>query len=102
MAAAIKKMIPLMDRILVQRAEAAHTTKGGIMLPDKAVEKVLQATVIAVGPGLRNTETGNHIPLEIKEGDRVLLPNYGGTKVELEDKKEYMIFRESEILAKLE
>ncbi|XP_037939230.1 10 kDa heat shock protein, mitochondrial [Teleopsis dalmanni] len=101
-ANAIKKIVPMLDRILIQRAESVTTTKGGIVLPEKAVSKVLQGTVVAVGPGSRNPQSGNYIPMGVKEGDRVLLPEYGGTKVELEDKKEYMLFRESDILAKLE
>jgi len=92
----------MLDRILIQRAEALTKTKGGIMLPEKSVGKVLQGTVIAVGPGSRNAQSGSYVPVGVKEGDRVLLPEFGGTKVELEDKKEYILFRESDILAKLE
>ncbi|XP_023167607.1 10 kDa heat shock protein, mitochondrial [Drosophila hydei] len=104
MAAAIKRIIPMLDRILVQRAEALTKTKGGIVLPEKSVGKVLEGTVVAVGPGTRNSTTGSHIPIGVKEGDRVLLPEFGGTKVQLdnEDKKELFLFRESDILAKLE
>ncbi|KAG7214187.1 hypothetical protein KM043_001533 [Ampulex compressa] len=100
-AAAIKRLVPLFDRVLVKRAEAVTKTKGGIVLPEKAQAKVLQATVVAIGPGTRN-EKGEHVPLSIKVGDVVLLPEYGGTKVELEENKEYHLFRESDILAKLE
>ncbi|KAL7731387.1 hypothetical protein ACLKA6_001413 [Drosophila palustris] len=102
MAAAIKRIIPMLDRILVQRAEALTTTKGGIVLPEKAVGKVLEGTVVAVGPGARNATTGSHVPIGVKEGDRVLLPEFGGTKVQLDEKKELFLFRESDILAKLE
>ncbi|XP_029051038.1 10 kDa heat shock protein, mitochondrial isoform X2 [Osmia lignaria lignaria] len=98
---AIKRLVPLFDRVLIQRAEAATKTKGGIVLPEKAQAKVLQGTVVAIGPGQRN-EKGEHIPLTIKVGDVVLLPEYGGTKVELEENKELHLFRESDILAKLE
>lgn len=100
-ASAIKRLIPLFDRVLIKRAEAITKTKGGIVLPEKAQAKVLQGTVVAIGPGSRN-EKGVHVPLSIKVGDVVLLPEYGGTKVELEDNKEYHLFRESDILAKLE
>ncbi|EDV39178.1 uncharacterized protein Dana_GF24628 [Drosophila ananassae] len=104
MAAAIKKIIPMLDRILIQRAEALTKTKGGIVLPEKSIGKVLEGTVVAVGPGARNASTGNHIPIGVKEGDRVLLPEFGGTKVNLEgdEKQELILFRESDILAKLE
>lgn len=100
-ASAIKKLVPLFDRVLIQRAEAITKTKGGIVLPEKAQTKVLQGTVVAIGPGQRN-DKGDHVPLSIKVGDVVLLPEYGGTKVELEDNKEFHLFRESDILAKLE
>lgn len=98
---AAKRLLPLLDRVLVQRAEALTKTAGGIVIPEKAQGKVLQGTIIAVGPGLRNKH-GEFVPLAVKVGDQVLLPEYGGTKVELEDKKELHLFRESDILAKLE
>lgn len=91
----------MFDRVLVQRAEAITKTKGGIVIPEKAQSKVLHGTVVAVGPGSRN-QNGEYIPLAIKVGDRVLLPEYGGTKVELEENKEFHLFRESDILAKVE
>jgi len=100
MASAVKKLIPLLDRVLVQRFEAVTKTKGGIVIPEKAQAKVLHATVVAVGPGARN-KNGDHIPPAVQAGDRVLLPEYGGTKVEVEE-KEYHLFRESDILAKLQ
>ncbi|XP_065359330.1 10 kDa heat shock protein, mitochondrial [Calliphora vicina] len=101
-ANAVKRIIPMLDRILIQRAETITTTKGGIVLPEKAQGKMMHGTVVAVGPGARNVQTGANIPMDVKAGDRVLLPEYGGTKVELEDKKEYLLFRESDILAKVE
>ena len=94
-------MVPLFDRVLVQRAEAVTKTKGGIVIPEKAQSKVLHGTVVAVGPGSRN-QNGEFIPLAVKVGDKVLLPEYGGTKVELEENKEFHLFRESDILAKVE
>ncbi|XP_008557212.1 10 kDa heat shock protein, mitochondrial [Microplitis demolitor] len=100
MAVAIKRLIPMLDRVLVQRADAITKTKGGVLLPENQ-KKVLQATVVAVGPGSRN-EQGQHVPMNIKVGDHVLLPEYGGTKVVLEEDKELHLFRESDILAKIE
>ncbi|EUB55405.1 10 kDa heat shock protein, mitochondrial [Echinococcus granulosus] len=99
-AKAFKNFLPLFDRVLVQRFEATSTTKGGIMLPDKSKGKVLEATVVAAGPG-RITEHGNTVPICVKVGDNVFLPEYGGTKVILEE-KEYYLFRESDILAKIQ
>uniref|UniRef100_A0A1B6L6B9 10 kDa heat shock protein, mitochondrial n=1 Tax=Graphocephala atropunctata TaxID=36148 RepID=A0A1B6L6B9_9HEMI len=101
LAGAAKRLIPMFDRVLVQRAEAITKTKGGIVIPEKSQGKVLHGTVIAVGPGSRNSH-GDVVPLQIQVGDKVLLPEYGGTKVELEENKEYHLFRETDILAKLE
>ncbi|XP_067006165.1 10 kDa heat shock protein, mitochondrial [Anabrus simplex] len=102
MATAVaKRLIPLFDRVLIQKAEAVTKTKGGIVIPEKAQPKVLRGTVVAIGPGARNSK-GEHTPLTVKVGDQVLLPEYGGTKVTLEEDKEFHLFRESDILAKLE
>jgi len=95
---ALKRFIPMLDRILVQRAEAVTKSKGGILIPEKAQSKVLEGTVVAAGPGMRNAE-GNHVPMGIEVGDTVLLPEYGGTKITLED-KDYTLFRENDIVAK--
>ncbi|KAJ3654318.1 hypothetical protein Zmor_013513 [Zophobas morio] len=100
MSGAAKRLIPLFDRVLIKKAEVVTKTKGGIVIPEKAQAKVLKGTVVAVGPGSRNTN-GEHVPLTVKVGDDVLLPEYGGTKVELEENQEYHLFRESDILAKL-
>lgn len=70
------------------------------MIPEKSQGKVVQATVVACGPGVR-TESGTVLPLSVKVGDMVMLPEYGGTKVELE-KKDYFLFRDSDILGKYE
>lgn len=66
------------------------------MIPEKAQGKVLEAVVVASGPGFR-TEDGKTIPTQVKNGDRVLLPEYGGSKVIIEE-KEYHVFRESDII----
>uniref|UniRef100_A0A914WSF6 10 kDa heat shock protein, mitochondrial n=1 Tax=Plectus sambesii TaxID=2011161 RepID=A0A914WSF6_9BILA len=93
-----KQFTPLFDRVLVERFAPELKTKGGIMIPEKAHGKVLEATVLAAGPGGRG-ENGHVHPMSVKAGDRVLLPEYGGTKVIMED-KEYFIFRESDIMGK--
>uniref|UniRef100_A0A5S6QKV9 10 kDa heat shock protein, mitochondrial n=1 Tax=Trichuris muris TaxID=70415 RepID=A0A5S6QKV9_TRIMR len=95
---AVRKFTPLFDRLLVERFAPETKTKGGIMIPEKAQGKVLEATVLAAGPGSR-AEDGKTVPLTVKVGDRVLLPEYGGTKIVMEE-KEYYIFRESDILGK--
>jgi len=97
---ALRKFIPLFDRVLVQRFVPETSTKGGILLPEKSVGKIPEGTVIAVGPGVRN-ESGTVTPLAVQEGDKVALPEFGGTKIELNN-EEYVIFREHEILGKLE
>lgn len=85
----------------MQRAEALTQSKGGIVIPETAQSKVSQGTIIAVGPGARNKD-GDIIPISLNVGDKVLLPEFGGTKVKLDDEKEYHLFRENDILAKLE
>ncbi|CAB3402635.1 unnamed protein product [Caenorhabditis bovis] len=95
-SALLKSFKPLHDRVLVERVAAETKTKGGIMLPEKSQGKVLEATVVSAGPGSRN-EKGELVALSVKPGDRVLLPEYGGTKVIVDD-KEYSIFRESDLL----
>ncbi|XP_065575278.1 uncharacterized protein LOC136036873 isoform X2 [Artemia franciscana] len=77
---ALKNLFPLLDRVLVEKA------RSGIEIPEKAQQKVLQATVVAVGPGARNNQSQD-IPVTVKVGDKVLLPESGGTKVEIEDKE---------------
>ncbi|KAF6721930.1 10 kDa heat shock protein, mitochondrial [Oryzias melastigma] len=95
---AFRKFLPLFDRVLVERLMAETVTKGGIMLPEKSQGKVLQATVVAVGPGSVN-QKGDVQPVSVKVGEKVLLPEYGGTKVVLED-KDYFLFRDADILGK--
>ncbi|GAB6030469.1 10 kda heat shock protein [Chamberlinius hualienensis] len=100
MAGNFKKLIPLFDRVLVERFVAEAKSKGGVLIPEKAQQKVLNATVVAVGPGSRN-QSGDVVPVSVKPGDVVLLPEYGGTKINFED-KEYHLFRDGDILGKWE
>lgn len=88
---------PLGDRVLVKPIEQEERTKGGIVLPDTAKEKPQLGEVIAVGTG-RLLENGQRVPLEVKVGDRVIYAKYGGTEVKL-DGVEYLILRESDVLA---
>jgi len=96
--AGIMRFKPLFDRVLVQRVVAETTSKGGIMLPEKSVGKMLQATVVAVGDGALDKE-GRSIPVSVAVGDSVLLPEYGGTKIEVNN-EEFHIFREADLLGK--
>lgn len=91
------KIRPLHDRVLLMRIEEKEVKKGGIIIPDTAKEKPQQATVVAVGKG-KILEDGKVIPLDVKEGDTVLIGKYAGTEVKIED-EEYLIVREDEILA---
>jgi len=93
------KVIPLHDRVLLKRLEQKKTVKGGIIIPDTAKEKPQEAEIIAVGKG-RVSEDGNVIPLEVKEGDKVLIGKFSGTEVTIDD-VEHVIVREEEILAKV-
>ncbi|HFB83773.1 co-chaperone GroES [Thermosulfuriphilus ammonigenes] len=94
------KIRPLHDRILVQRIEEEERTKGGIIIPDTAKEKPIMGKVIAVGDG-RVTDSGQKIPMVVKEGDRILFGKYAGTEVKIEG-EEYLIMREDDVLAIIE
>lgn len=87
---------PLADRVVVKRVEEEERTEGGIILPDTAKEESQKGEVVAVGPG--KVENGNRIPVSVKEGDRVLFAKYGGTEIKV-DGEEYLIMRESDIMA---
>ncbi|KAM9305574.1 10 kDa heat shock protein, mitochondrial [Gastrophryne carolinensis] len=97
-AKAFKNFLPLFDRVLVERFCQETVTKGGIMLPEKSQGKVLQATVVAVGEGSKG-KNGENLPVSVTVGERVLLPEYGGTKIVLDD-KEYFLFRDGDLLGK--
>jgi chaperonin GroES len=87
---------PLHDRVVLRRVEGDEKTKGGIIIPDTAKEKPQEAEVIAVGPGGRD-ESGKLVPLDVKEGDRVLFGKWSGTEVKL-DGQDVLIVKESDIL----
>ncbi len=77
-----KSIIPLFDRVLVQRLKPVTQTSSGIYIPEKNVEKLNQGTVISVGPGL-TAQDGKLIAPAVKEGDLVLLPNFGGSPIKV-------------------
>jgi chaperonin GroES len=92
---------PLADRLIVEPIEQEEKTASGIILPETAKEKPQEGNVLAVGPG-RKDEEGKPIPMDVKEGDRVLYAKYAGTEVKLEPDKKVLILRESDILAIVE
>jgi len=94
------KLKPLGDRILVKAIEVEERTKSGIVLPDTAKEKPQQGKVLAVGQG-RLLDNGQLVPLQVKEGDRVLYSKYSGTEVKIEN-EEYLVLSERDILAIIE
>src|SRR6202049_4641342 len=94
------KFRPLHDRVVVRRIEEDMKTAGGIIIPDTAKEKPMQAEVIAVGPGARD-ESGKIVPLDVKKGDRVLFGKWSGTEVKI-DGEDLLIMKESDIMGVLE
>ncbi|BDA43854.1 probable 10 kDa heat shock protein, mitochondrial [Coccomyxa sp. Obi] len=96
-----KRLIPLLDRVLVEKLQPATKTAGGILLPETAVSKMSEGKVIATGPGRRNLQNGETIPVSVTEGQTVLLPEYGGTTVKLGE-KELTLYRDEELLGVLQ
>lgn len=90
---------PLGDRVVIKTVEREEKTASGIVLPDTAKEKPQEGEVVAVGPG--RFEDGKRIELDVKVGDRVIFSKYAGTEVKF-DNVEYLIMRESDILAVVE
>src|ERR671922_404037 len=91
---------PLGDRLIVEVLEEEEITASGIVLPDTAKEKPQRGRVLAVGPGPRKEETGEHIPMDVAEGDEIIFSKYGGTEIKL-GTDEGLILRESDVLAKV-
>ena len=90
---------PLGDRLIVEILEEEEQTASGIVLPDTAREKPQRGRVLAVGPGGRN-EKGEHVPMDVSEGDEVIFSKYGGTEIKV-GTDEVLILRESDVLAKV-
>ncbi|MFC0212373.1 co-chaperone GroES [Paenibacillus chartarius] len=89
---------PLGDRVVIEPQQQEETTAGGIVIPDKAKEKPVRGTVIAVGRG--RMENGQAVAPEVKVGDVVMYNKYSGTEIK-QDGKTYLVMRESDILAVL-
>ncbi|HQA60597.1 MAG: co-chaperone GroES [Tepidanaerobacteraceae bacterium] len=90
---------PLGDRIVIKVLEKEEKTKGGIVLPDTAKEKPQKGEVLAVGSG--EIVDGKKVPLEVKVGDKIIFSKYAGTEVKIDD-EEYLILRQSDVLAIIE
>jgi chaperonin GroES len=88
---------PIGDRVVVKAAAREEMTRSGIVIPDTAKEKPQEGTVIAVGNG-RLLDNGDRAAIDVHEGDRVLFAKYGGTEFKL-DGEEYLVLKESDILA---
>jgi chaperonin GroES len=88
---------PLGDRIVIELVEQEEKTASGIVLPDSAKEKPQEGKIVAVGSG-EVKDNGERAALEVKEGDSVIFSKYAGTEVKYEG-KEYLILRESDVLA---
>ena len=91
------KIRPLQDRIVVKRLEGETKTKGGIIIPDSAKEKPIEAKVVAVGNG-KSLKDGKVRPVDVKVGDTVLFGKYSGTEVKI-DGEDHLILREDDLLA---
>ena len=90
---------PLSDRLIVEVLEEEEQTFSGIVLPDTAKEKPQRGRVLAVGPGPRD-DNGKFVPMDVAEGDEIVFSKYGGTEIKV-GTEEYLILRESDVLAKV-
>lgn len=91
------KVIPVGDKVVLQRVEAEEQTAGGIVLPDSAQEQQAEGRILSVGDG-RMLRDGRRQPSQVKEGDRVLFSSYAGTEVQI-DGQDLLILSEADILA---
>ena len=90
---------PLGDRLIVEASEEEEITASGIVLPDTAKEKPQRGKVLAVGPGALN-DKGERVPLDVGAGEEIIYSKYGGTDIKV-DGEDYLILRESDVLAKV-
>jgi chaperonin GroES len=90
------KFRPLYDRVVIRRVEPEGKTTGGIFIPDTVQEKPMEGEIVAVGPGARD-ERGTVVPLDVKQGDRILFGKWSGSEVKL-DGEDLLIMSESDIM----
>lgn len=100
MSIAVKRFVPLMDRVLVQAFKAETKTAAGIYLPEASKQSINQAKVVSVGPGRLN-KNNERLPLAVKAGDTVIIPEYGGMSIKF-DSEDYKIFRDEDIVGVME
>ena len=91
--------MPLLDRVLIKRIEPPTKSIGGVLLPESSQSKLNEGIVLSTGPGRRDKD-GTLIPMGVKADDKVLLPQYGGNEVTIED-EELVLFRDEDILGVL-
>ena len=94
------KFRPLHDRVVIRRVEPEGKTTGGIFIPDTVQEKPMEGEIVAVGPGARD-ERGTVVPLDVKQGDRILFGKWSGSEVKL-DGEDLLIMKESDIMGVIE
>ncbi len=94
-----RKFVPLLNRVLIERMQPVTKTKAGILLSEKDTIKNF-GKVVAVGPGA--VQEGHKVPMMVKVGQTVLLPDYGGTLFKLADDKEYIVYKDEDLLGVLE
>lgn len=95
------KFRPLHDRVLLKRIEQEAKTAGGIIIPDTAKEKPMEAEVIAVGPGTYNEDGDERVKLDVQAGDIVLISKWAGTEIQI-DGQELLVVKESDIMGIIE
>lgn len=95
-----KTIRPLQDRIIIKRLSQEVRTAAGIVIPDSATDKPDQGTVLAVGPGKKNSD-GTRIASDLREGDLVLFGKYAGQAVKIRG-EELLVMKEEEVLATIQ
>ncbi|XP_024391810.1 10 kDa chaperonin, mitochondrial [Physcomitrium patens] len=102
LVSAARRLKPLLDRVLVEKVVPPTVSAGGILLPETTT-KVNSGVVVATGPGAKSKD-GTLIPCDVKSGDTVLLPEYGGTPVKLQGQegKEFLLYRNDDLLGVLQ
>ena len=95
-ARVVARFRPLADRVLVQKVAQQAKTAGGVLLPESAVQSINEAVVVSVGEG-RLTKDGSRVACAVKEGDKVVVPEFGGMKLKFED-SDYLVFRDEDIV----